>query len=251
MHASLFILTLLAAPQLHARTIAPEPCAQVTRVAREAYLQDAMDVPPQIAQLLVHVIDGELPEVQQALAVLPSTDQLRWRQAALLTAVYAGRRTEALALLQDGAAVNERAWLPGFRKGFVDSALSPQLLALGLHSQALNESARAYGPALITAVSCGDPAMVEMLLKQGADARARPQASTADPLTVATVQGNAPIVGLLLDHGATSCDFDRQPHRRSHATSLSALGGRNGLPAGLTARMHCPATPRPADVTPR
>jgi hypothetical protein len=243
---AVLILGLLAASQLHARdrSIAPEPCMQATRAVREAYLHDAMAVPPPIAQLLVHAIDGDLPEVRQGLGFLSPSDQRRWRQAALLTAVYAGHRAEALALLEDGAAINEPAWLPGVREGLLEDVLSPRL-ATGLRSQPLYDHAQAYGPALVAAVGCGDAAMVGMLLEHGADASVQPPPGTAGLLTIATIQGNAAIVGMLLDHGATSCDFDHRPHPRGHATSLSSLGDRVGLPVALTGRMRCPAG-RPA-----
>lgn len=237
---ALIILGLLSVPLLHASglPLAAEPCRQATQAVREAYLHGAMDVSPQIAQMLVHAMDGELADVRRDLRDLPTADQPQWRQAAMLTAVYAGRQAEVSALLRDGAGINRTAWLPAYRSDFLKDALSPQLQALA--QRVPGSHAQAVGPALMAAVRCGDAAMAGMLLRQGADARTpSTAANVVDLLTEATLQGNVAIVTLLLDHGATSCHFDRNARRRGR--SLSLLGKRAGLPDGLTARMRCPA----------
>lgn len=240
---ALIILGLLSVPLLHASDLplAAEPCRQATQTGREAYLHGAMDVSPQIAQLLVHAMDGELADVRRSLRDLPAADQPRWRQAAMLTAVYAGRRAEVSALLGDGAVIDRTAWLPTYRRTFLEGALSPQLQALA--QRVPGGHAEAFGPALMTAVRCGDEAMAGMLLRQGADARTPPTGpNVVDLLTEATLQGNAAIVTLLLDHGATSCHFDQRARLHGRARSLSLLGKQAGLPDGLIARMRCPAT---------
>lgn len=242
--AVLLVLGLLSAPLLHAADlpVAPEPCREATQTGRQAYLHGAMDVSPQIAQLLVDAIDGRLSEVRSGLRRLPAAEQPRWRQAAMLTAVYAGRQAEASALLRDGATINQTAWLPAYRSAFLTDALSPQLQALAHQQHGPGEHARTFGPALAAAVSCGDQAMVGMLLGQGADARMQPSApNVVDLLTDATLQGNAAIVALLLDHGATSCHFDRRAHLHGQARSLAVLGKRAGLPDRLAVRLRCPA----------
>jgi hypothetical protein len=240
----LLVLGLLSAPLLHATglPLAAAPCRQATQAEREAYLHGAMDVSPQVAQMLVHAIDGQLAEVRHGLRDLPAADQPRWRQAAMLTAVYAGRQAEASALLHDGADIDRTAWLPELRSALLEGARSPQLRSLAHLQHVAGEHAQASGPALVAAVSCGDAAMVGMLLGQGADARMQPAPNVVDLLTNATLQGNATIVTLLLDHGATSCRFDRHARLHGQARSLAALGKRAGLPDGLTARMRCPAT---------
>lgn len=199
-------------------------CRQTTPVVRNLWLHDLYDAPPGVATLMVDVIDGKLPQTRQRLAELKPAEVARWRQTAMLTAVWAGQAAIVDALLDDGAAVDEMGWIPSFKSSFYretvgDMQQDPRfggpagvkgLAAAGL----LSNQGQRLGPALTTATECGD---------------------------VATVHGGAPIVQRLLDHGAAPCIDDRQIQSRKPGASLASIGRRNHLPETLVQRLACPS----------
>ncbi|MBQ4855561.1 hypothetical protein IMW82_12860 [Rhodanobacter sp. B2A1Ga4] len=231
--------------------IPPQPCAsQWNTMGRKAYQLGAMNASPEIARLMVNAGDGKLDEVRRQLRAMPSADASRWRQAAMITAVWAGQSGTVDALLYDGADANAVAQIPNFGKATMDQmkALDPQLFRMAEKTGAVDEGAsRTSGPALSIAVECGDVATVNVLLHHQADAKPRPATGTADVLLWATVQGEADIVQALLDHGADPCMDDRritQAHRKHPdrpVHTLAQIGTRARLPVALVARLRCPA----------
>ena len=233
-------------------------CHQSIPLIRDRWRLDLFDAPPAVAALMVNVIDGKLPQVRRQLAELQPDEIVRWRQSAMLTAVFTDQPAIADALLDDGAAVDGLAWLPPFKLGFYQQMVGQmkqdprfggpsavnRLAAAGI----LKNQGQQSGPALAIAVQCGDVATVDVLLRHHADVMARTAVNVADALLVGVVQGNAVIVRRLLDHGADVCAEARHFHQRYLALKLThmprtleQLGQRAGLPADLTARLACPA----------
>lgn len=230
-------------------------CRQNKPLVRELWQQGTYDTSPDVAALMVDVIDGKLPQVRQQLAAMKLDEVAHWRQTAMLTAVWAGQAAMVNGLLDDGAAVDGMGWLPPFKPSFyrqtVDSMKrDPRfggpstvngLAAGGL----LNNQSQHYGPALPIAAECGDMATVDVLLRHHAHVTARQTPNIADALDMATMNGDAAIVQRLLDHGANACAHDHLGRERMLKTSrkfipLAEVGRRAGLPANLTARLICP-----------
>ena len=118
---ALLVVTLFLACPVFATDNAPSAatlCRQSTPVIRELWKQGTYDTSPEVAALMVDTIDGKLPQVRQQLATLKSDDEARWRQAAMLTAVWVGQATVVDGLLNDGAAVDGIGWLPPYKHSF-------------------------------------------------------------------------------------------------------------------------------------
>ncbi len=235
----------------------PELCRQSIGAARALWLQHKFDASPAVSTLMVNVIDGKLPQVRGQLKTMQPADAVRWRQAAMITAVFAEHSGMADALLDDGAAIDGMGWIPGFRNSFYGQAVEDMkhdsrfggpgavkgMEATGL----LKNQGQASGPALVIAANCGDLVTVDVLLRHHANAMARQAPNIVDALDTATLQGNVAIVQRLLDHGADSCAHDRralqlqlkQPARP--VATLAQIGRRARLPADLVARLACPA----------
>lgn len=256
-------IALLAAMLLAARSVfaaenvpsMPTLCRQNTPLVRELWQQGTYDTSPDVAALMVDVIDGKLPQVRQRLAAMKPDEVAHWRQTAMLTAVYAGQANVVDALLDDGAAVDGMGWLPPFKPSFYRQTVNSMkrdprfggpntvngLTAVGL----LNNREQHYGPALPIAAECGDVATLDVLLRHHAHVMARQAPNIADALDMATMNGDAAIVQRLLDHGANACAHDRLGRERMLKAKrkfipLAEVGRRAGLPANLTARLICP-----------
>lgn len=260
LRSAITVLGMLLATQAVAGAPAPplhEICSQSTPTIRESWLKGAYDAPPSVAALMTSAIDGKLTEVRRLLQGMKPADATRWRQSALLTATWAGQSAVVDGLLDDGAAVDEKGWIPPLKSVFFDqtvatmkhdarfggSAAVNRMAASGM----VGNRAQTIGPALTVAAECGDLATLDVLLRHHAEVSPREAANVADALTVATVGGDAPIVERLLDHGADPCMDDRRmaevhlkhPDRPTH--TLAQIGTRTQLPAALVTRLTCPA----------
>lgn len=87
-------------------------CRQQMSTAQQLWQHDLYDAPPAAAAVMVDAIEGRLSRVRHGLAALPSDQQANWRQLAMLTAAWSHQPTVVDGLLDDGAAVDARAWLP-------------------------------------------------------------------------------------------------------------------------------------------
>lgn len=257
---ALLLLGMLIATPAVAGTSAPpqrELCRQVTPTIRETWSKAVYDAPPTVAALMIDAIDGKLPEVRQQLRAMTAKDAQRWRQTAMLTAAWAGQAAVVDGLLDDGATVDGKGWIPPFKPGFFDQTVATMKrdsrfggrAAVNRMAQSgmVGNHAQAIGPALTVAAECGDLATLDVVLRHHANVNPREAASVADALTVATVSGDAPIVQRLLDHGADPCVDDRRfaefhlKHPTRPAHTLAQIGTRARLPAALIARLTCPA----------
>ncbi|HEV7123206.1 MAG TPA: hypothetical protein VGN24_07230 [Rhodanobacter sp.] len=234
-----------------------EICRQSTPVIRELWAKGAYDAPPAVATLMLDAIDGKLPELRRQLQAMQPTDAARWRQLAMLTAAWTGQPSVVDGLLDDGAAVNAKGWIPPFKPGFFgqtvdamqhDSRLGGPAAVNGLMATGVvGNEGHSTAAALTVATECGDVATLDVLLHHHADVAPREASNVADPLTVATVGGDAAVVRRLLDHGADPCADDRRiaqfrlqhPTRPTH--TLAQIGTRVQLPTTLVARLTCPA----------
>lgn len=224
-------------------------CKQALPVIRETWQRDLYDAPPAVAAVMVDAIDGKLPRVRQGLAALPADGQAHWRQVAMLTAANAYRPAVVDGLLDDGAAVDGTVRLPPLKTGFMHQieegmARDPRFgpgAAKGLEAAGVMRNAgNLVGPALTSAVWCGDTATVDVLLRHHADVMARQKPdSPSGALLVAMLDGNAPIVGQLLDHGADVCAEDRLI--RKPGASLASIARHRQLPDALVERLTCHA----------
>jgi ankyrin repeat protein len=200
--------------------LSPQHCAsQWATVGRQAYVLGAMNASREISSLMVNAGDGKLDQVRLQLRAMHLAEAKRWRQAALITAAWAGQSREIDALLDDGADANATAQIPTFGKALVDqmTARNPLLFSAAEHAGLVDHGAlRTSGPALVIAVECGDEATVTVLMRHQANASLRPGDGGADVLLWAILQGNAAIVSNLLDHGADACADDRLALQRRH-----------------------------------
>lgn len=232
--------------------IAAEPtpaanlCRQALPTIRKLWLHDLYDAPPAVATVMVDAIDGKLPQVRQGLASLPVSEQAHWRQVAMLTAANAYQPAVVDGLLDDGAAVDGTARLPPFKPAFYHQTLDgmdhdPHFgpgTAKALQASGLSDNrGNLVGPALISAVSCDDTATLDVLLRHHANVMTREAPNVADALTAAIINGNAPIVSQLLDHGADVCAEDRRI--RKPDTTLARIGRHRHLPDALVQRLVC------------
>lgn len=250
-------LALIACAFCIAQTaIAAEPaptsdnlCRQQLPTIHEAWLHGAYDALPAASAAVVAAIDGKLPQLRHSLASLPTAEQPRWRQVAMLTAASAYQPAVVDGLLDDGATVDDQALLPPFKQAFAkqlsDTASHDPLFGgpntiKALQAQDLVANrANAYGPALLVAAHCDDTATLDVLLRHHADVMARAAPNAADALTVAVVDGYAGIVQHLLDHGANVCADDQ--HIRKPGVTLASIGHRSRLPNALMQRLTCHA----------
>lgn len=238
-------------PPLH------EICRQSTPTIRELWLKGAYDAPPAVAALMVDAIDGKLSEVRRLLQGMKPADATRWRQSALLTATWAGQSAVVDGLLDDGAAVDEKGWIPPLKSDVFDQTVvtmkhdsrfgGPPVVNRMMTTGMVGNRIQTIGPALTVATECGDVATLDVLLRHHAEVSPGGATNVADALMVATVVGDTPIVERLLDHGADPCADDRHiaqvhlkhPDRPTH--TLAQIGTRAQLPAALIARLSCPS----------
>ena len=234
-----------------------EICRQSTPLIRGLWSKGAYAAPPAVAPLMLDAIDDNLPQVRQQLQAMKPADATHWRQLAMLTAVWTGKSRVVDGLLDDGAAVNAMGSLPSLKPEFyartVDAMQhdarfgSPTAVRHMIATGLVSNRASSTGPALTVAVECGDLTTLDVVLRHHADVAQRESPNVADALTVATVGGDATVVQRLLDHGADACADDRHiaqvhlehPTRPTH--TLAQIGSHAKLPAGLVARLTCPA----------
>ena len=222
-------------------------CLEQMATARQLWQHDLYDAPPAVAAVMVDAIDGRLPQVRRGLAALPSDQQARWRQLAMLTAAWSHQPSVVEGLLDEGAAVDGKAWLPPVKPAFDRQALDatgrdprfggPATVKSLQSAGIVGNRGQQLGPALLAASGCNDVATLDVLLRHHADVMLRAPHS-ADALTVAVVNGEAGIARHLLDHGADVCADDRRIPRPD--TTLAGIGRRKRLPDALVQRLTCP-----------
>jgi hypothetical protein len=231
-------------------------CRQQIAAGRTIWLHNGFETAPQISAMMVDAIDGKLSLVRLQLHRLSPADLARWRQTAMVTAVYAQQTTEVAGLLDDGAEANRMAWMPPLRQRAYQAVVAgmksdphfggttsvDDLAKAGL----LRNRVQSIGPALVIASECADTATAEVLLQHHANVMARAAPNIVDALDTGVVNGDARMVKLLLDHGADACVHDRLAQERMRKsgrpfTPLAAVGRRTGLPDSVTARLACPA----------
>lgn len=217
---ALVVLCLLLASRANAALgdELPSPnqmCHESTALGRDVWRGNFFVAPPDVSALMVDVIDGKLPQVRRRLSEMPSTDAVRWRQSALIIATYAGQSELVDELLNEGAAVNEKGWMPPYRQEFFDhmiGGLDQDPRFGGSHaiknmrnSGLIENNGESFGSALITATQCDDAPTVKVLLRHHADPATRLDPTGADVLLMAIVDGDTTIVRDLLDHGVDVC----------------------------------------------
>jgi len=212
--------------------------------------------------MTVNVIDGKLPQVRQQLKAMSPAEATRWRQSALISAAFSGQPAVVDGLLNDGAAVNGKGWMPGYKAAFFERIVEdmkhdPRFggqkgVASLKASGVLENQGQEIGPALVSATQCDDAATVDVLLRHHADAKFRLRPGGADVLMLAIVHGNAVIVRALLDRGIDVCADDRiaqqsrieykkkNPEYKTPGATYAELGRRQKLPDDLVARLTCP-----------
>jgi hypothetical protein len=244
---------------------ASQVCHQNIALGRSIWSQELFVAPPDVSALMVDVIDGKVPQALQKLNDLPPGESARWRQTALLTAAFAGQAAMTEALLNQGADVDGRGWMPAYKPAFFDASVNamkqdPRFggskAVDGMKTSGLmNNQGQDMGTALAAAVGCDDAATVDVLLRHHADAGTRLRPDGADVLILAIIHGNATIARALLDHGVAPCDDDRRERhiRTAYNTAhpghedtgplltYAAMGRRAKLPDDLIARLTCPA----------
>lgn len=234
-----------------------EICVQSTPTIRKMWSKGAYDAPPAVATLMVDAIDGKLYEARQQLQAMKPVDAQRWRQTAMLAAAWTGQSAVVDGLLDDGAAVNGLGWIPPYKPTFFgqtvdtmkrDSRFGAPTAVKGMMASGMvGNRGESTGPALMAATECGDLVTLDVLLHHHANVAQRVAPNIVDALTEATIDGDAPVVQRLLDHGADPCADDRHiaqfhlkhPTRSTH--TLAQIGRHARFPAALIARLTCPA----------
>ncbi|MEP7186959.1 MAG: hypothetical protein ABI767_14095 [Rhodanobacter sp.] len=219
-------------------------------------MKGAYDAPPAVAKMMVDVIDGKLPQVRQQLQHMKPADARRWRQSAMVAAAWSGQPAVVDGLLDDGAHVGGTGWMPPLKPEFFeqevdgmkhDSRFGAAGVRTLMASGTLSNQGTSDMIALAGAVTCGDVATLDVLLRHHVNVAQREAPNVVDALTEATIDGDVPVVQRLLDHGADPCAFDRRaaeyqlkhPARATH--TLAQIGAHAELPAALVARLSCPA----------
>jgi hypothetical protein len=235
---------------------AQELCHESITVGRELWQTGKFDAPANVATLMVDVIDGKLLQARQQLTAMSPEDARRWRQSALITAIFAGQSAVVDGLLDDGANVDDQGWIPPFKPVFFSKTTDsmkhdsrfggPGAIDGMKKSGLLSNSGQMLGPPLGAAGQCGDLATLNVLLRHHANAKAPFRPHVADALFEGTMQGDVAIVKTMLDHGADPCSFDRRAisySRNTHrpTNTLEKIGRRAGLPESVTDRLACPS----------
>jgi len=241
-----------------------ELCRQSTVQARKVWAQDLYDTTPEIARLMVDVIDGKLPQVRRELVAMNPAEATRWRQSALITASFAGQSALVAGLLDDGATVEGKGWIPGYKQELSDYMIEvmkhdprfggPKAVEGMKASGLMGNQGQEMGPALVVATQCDNSILVDVLLQHHANAKVRLRPDGINVLGLAIINSNATIVQALLDHGVDVCADDRLAqqirleHKKMHPeyelkpfTTYAELGHRTKLPANIVARLTCPA----------
>lgn len=235
---------------------AQELCHESITVGRELWQAGKFDAPANVAILMVDVIDGKLPQARHQLTAMSPVDARRWRQSALITAIFAGQSAVVEGLLDDGANVDDQGWIPPFKPVFFSKTTDsmkhdsrfggPAAVNEMEKSGLVSNRGQMLGPPLGAAGQCGDLATLNLLLRRHANAKTPFRPQVADALFEGTMQGNAAIVKSMLDHGADPCAFDRHAifySRNSHrpTITLENIGRRAGFPESVTDRLACPS----------
>ena len=254
-------LLLATALFTQAVTATPDPplrdvCRQSIPTVREMWLKGAYDAPPVVAAMMVNVIDGKLPQVRQQLQQMKPDDARLWRQSAMVAAAWSGQAAVVDGLLNDGANVDGAGWVPAYKSAFFDQEVDgmkhdARIGAAGVKTLKSTGTLSNQGSsdmlALAGAVTCGDMATLDVLLRHHVNVAQREAPNVVDALSEATVNGDAPVVQRLLDHGADPCVDDRRmaerhrEHPDSALPTLAKIGSNANLPAALVARLSCPA----------
>lgn len=241
----------------------PRACRAESRQARTLWQQGLFDTSPAVARAMLAAFEGRTADMRRDLTALPKGQRKRWRGTALATAVAGNRPGTVAALLDDGVDPDTRNWIPPLKSAFYRHLVGklrqdPQWHG---HGRQVVEAMRKDGvignhgtympPPLFTASQCHLEAVAKVLVDHGASVSIRERQANgghgADPLTVATVFGDAPVVRLLLAHGAAPCAADRHMAQRAREThrhaapTLAGIGRKSGLPAPLVARLQCHA----------
>lgn len=250
--SALFTQAVAATHTLSSREI----CVQSIPTVRKMWLKGSYDAPPAVAAMMVDVIDGKLPRVRQQLQQMKPADARLWRQSAMVAAAWSGQPAVVDGLIDVGALVDGRGWVPPFKSAFFDQELDgmkhdSHVGAAGVNnlmaSGALSNKGRSDMLALAGAVYCGDVATLDVLMRHHVNVAQREAPNVVDALTEATVEGNTAVVQRLLDHGADPCADDRhfaelhRKHPGGQTHTLAQIGIRAKLPAPLIARLTCPA----------
>jgi hypothetical protein len=233
-----------------------EVCRQSIPTMREMWLKGTYDAPPAVATMMVDVIDGKLPQVRRQLQQMKPADARLWRQSAMVAAAWSGQPAVVDGLLDDGALVDGTGWVPPLKSEFFNQEVDgmkqdSRFGAAGVETLMASGTLSNQGTfdmlALAGAVTCGDVATLDVLLRHHVNVAQREAPNVVDALTEATNDGDAPVVQRLLDHGADPCAFDRRaaefqrkhPARTKH--TLAQIGRHAKLPATLVVRLICPA----------
>jgi hypothetical protein len=254
-------LTLAPAPARAAPTPTRNTCAIESRWVHTAWQRDLFDASPAVTRSMLAAFEGRTADMRRDLAGLPVGQRMRWRDTALATAVAGNQPRTVAALLDDGVDPDSRDWVPPVKTAFFEATLGqlehkPILHGHGkqtvkaMQKQGLIDNSGEYlPPSLFAASRCRLTAVAKVLLDHGANVNIRERLANGgrglDPLAVAAIFGDAPVIRLLLERGATSCPDDRLiAHNAMHmhwknVHTLASIGRKQGLPHALVARLQC------------
>ena len=242
MHSRIALLLsgLLVAQGVRAGDLPARPDCEGSSVSiRSMYLHGALTVKPAIARLEINAIDGKLVEVREQLGNMSHQEAQHWRQVALFDASEAGQAAVVDGLLKDGASVDGKTQTPHLKdmRGMLNGAVSS---GDSSSTDGLNDSDWAsQGLALLGASSCGDLAVVDVLLRHHADPNTPTAPRENSALFIATLLGYEKVTEHLLDYGADPCITDLPAEFSEHNGTLATLGRRSGLPDAVIDRLIC------------
>lgn len=196
-------------------------CAKTAPNARYAIAHDQFVMPPKVKALLLDIADGNQPavsdDVQQMHAAFDSKQMSRWLDWALFEATYFNKASTAEWLIAQGADVNATPLQPAF----TGDSHPPEKM---------------WSP-LQQAADCGNSAVLEVLLRHGADMYASIRQSEPMPgaLLLAIIGVHERAIDVLLDHGYDACLV----HANYYPSDVTAaeLARRRGLPDAVVQRL--------------
>jgi ankyrin repeat protein len=237
---ALLLIGLLVTHVIKADDLPARPdCKGSSSSIRAMYLHGALTVEPAIARLEINAIDGKLVEVREQLGNMSHQEAEHWRQVALFHASDAGHAAVVDGLLTDGASVDGKTQMPHLKdiRGMLNAAVASEDSS---STEGLNNSDwTSQGSALLGAASCGNRAVVDVLLRHHADPNTPTALRENSALFIATLLGYERVTGDLLNYGSDPCITHLPAEFSKHGGTLATLGRRSGLSDRLVDKLIC------------
>ena len=252
MLSMLSALPLLAAASTNVPKI--DPCLSQTSGVNTYFREGGYVVPPEATKLVLDVIDDRVDlidsDAQQIKRFSKSDESERWLDLALYVAVIADHSDVAEQLIKQGADVNARPSFPPFSE--IGVAMFKRDWGMELRKERMDANAADSLdiknfepfpwtlPLLEQAASCGNVAILKVLLSHHADMypiiQMNQNGSKMGILPSLMIDRQETSIEVLLDHGYDPCrDFRNEPNPK-HLTDTK-LAAKSSLSPALVQRI--------------